>query len=351
MLKTLALPEVALLPPSDYTTSGVTLSGTVGPREGGNTTYHFEYGTTESYGASTPESSPVGSDDGTYPAGAELTGLEPGTLYHYRLVATSPAGVREGKDQTFTTVPLLPTVDSTSASDVAPTTATLTATVNPGNGATLVIFAYGPGLSYGSRTLPTEATPADGADHPLSAQLTGLTPGTTYHYRAVAINFNGVTNGADGTFSTPDAPIVGGGSATGVTQSGALLSGNVQPGFSPTAYHFEYGPTSDYGHSTPAGGLGADNAVHQVTAALAGLAAGTTYHYRLVATNAIGTTGGADHTFATTPPAAAPAPSAPSPRCRKGFVRRHGRCVRKRHRHRHHAKHRKRHHRHGGRNA
>jgi phosphodiesterase/alkaline phosphatase D-like protein len=350
MLKTLALPEVALLPPSDYTTSGVTLSGTVGPREGGSTTYHFEYGTTESYGASTPESPPVGSDNGTYPASAELTGLEPGTLYHYRLVATSPAGVREGKDQTFTTVPLLPTVDSTSASDVAPTTATLTAMINPGNGATLVIFDYGPGLSYGSRTLPTEATPADGADHPLSAQLTGLTPGTTYHYRAVAINFNGVATGADETFSTPDAPIVGGGSATGVTQTGALLSGNVQPGFSPTSYQFEYGPTSDYGHSTPAGGLGADNGVHPVSASLAGLAAGTTYHYRLVASNAIGTTSGSDHTFATAPaPPVMPGPA--TPRCRKRFVRRHGRCVRKHRRHRHHAKHRKRHHRHGGRNA
>jgi phosphodiesterase/alkaline phosphatase D-like protein len=350
-LKTLALPAVAVQPPSDYLTDGVTLHGTVGPREGGNTTYHYEYGTTEAYGESTPESASVGSDNGTYPADSELTALQPGTLYHYRLVATSPAGVTRSKDQTFTTVPLLPSVDSTSASGVTPTGATLTATVNPGNGATLVIFDYGPGLSYGSRTLPTEPTPADGADHPLSAQLTGLTPGTTYHYRAVAINFNGVTNGADGTFSTPDTPIVGGGSATGVTQTGALLSGNVQPGFSPTSYHFEYGPTSDYGQSTPAGGLGADNGVHPVSASLAGLAAGTTYHYRLVASNAIGTTSGADHTFATSP--APPVTSAPprSPACRKGFVRRHGRCVRRRHRHRHRAKHRKRHHRHGGRNA
>ena len=157
-LLTMALPAVVVKPPSGYSTSGVTLNGTIGPKRVGETTYHFDYGTTTAYGTSTPESSSVGSDFGTYPASAELEGLDPGTTYHYRLVATSPAGVKSSEDQTLTTVPLLPSIGATSVSEVSPTTATLTATVNPGYGATVVVFDYGPGPPTApERCRPTRA--------------------------------------------------------------------------------------------------------------------------------------------------------------------------------------------------
>ena len=76
---------------------------------------------------------------------------------------------------------------------------------------------------------------------------------------------------------------------------------------------------------------------------LSGLAPGTTYHFRVVATNGIGTTNGADQTFTTSPASAGGNGSGPPPaaqKCKAGFVRRHGKCVRKTH----HAK--RRHHRH-----
>ena len=334
-LSTIALPAVAVKPPSGYSTTGVTLNGTVGPQNGGATTYHFDYGTTAAYGSSTPESPSVGSGFGTYAASAELEGLAPGTVYHYRLVATSPAGTKVSEDRTLTTVPLRPSIGSESSSEVTPTTVTLTASVNPGFGPTVVVFDYGPGASYGTRTLPTEPSPDDGNDHSLSTGVTGLTPGTTYHYRAVAINFNGVTEGPDQTFSTPAAPKISGTASEAVTDRSARLIGSVQPGFIPTTYRFEYGLSRAYGFSTAVGNLGADNLAQPVSTEIAGLLPETTYHFRLVASNGIGSSTGPDLAFTTAAPPLADRPPPPKLTCKKGFVKRKGRCVRKPHHRRH----------------
>jgi hypothetical protein len=79
----------------------VNLNGTVNPN-GLETSYHFEYGETTTYGASTGTAD-AGSGTSTVPEGAVITGLEPDTTYHYRLVATSSAGSVMGSDETVTT--------------------------------------------------------------------------------------------------------------------------------------------------------------------------------------------------------------------------------------------------------
>jgi hypothetical protein len=101
--------------------------------------------------------------------------------------------------------------------------------------------------------------------------------------------------------------------ASGVSQTTATLGGAVNPETNVTTYYFQYGTTTGYGGTAGVGvtnnGLG-DVAV---SAALSGLTAGTTYHYRLVAQSANGTTYGADETLTTTsPPPAAPAPPPPA---------------------------------------
>jgi hypothetical protein len=77
------------------------VSGTVNPH-GAATTYQFEYGLTSGYDSATPA---VSAGSGTSPEGvfANLTGLQEGTLYHYRLVATTAAGRAIGADRTFKT--------------------------------------------------------------------------------------------------------------------------------------------------------------------------------------------------------------------------------------------------------
>ena len=145
---TAQIPVVATKPPSEYSTTGVTLNGTVNPKGSRPTTYHFEYGPTAAYGSETPESASVGSDFAAHPASAKIEGLDPGATYHYRLIATSPTGITPSGDATLTTVPLLPAVGATSADEVSPTGATLIASVNPGFGPTVVVFDFGTGTSY-----------------------------------------------------------------------------------------------------------------------------------------------------------------------------------------------------------
>ncbi len=78
-----------------------TLTAAINPK-GSPTTYHLEYGTTTSYGASTPEA-PIGAEATAQSVSNSLAGLIPATTYHWRIVATSSVGVTEGPDQTFTT--------------------------------------------------------------------------------------------------------------------------------------------------------------------------------------------------------------------------------------------------------
>ncbi|ADB49856.1 fibronectin type III domain-containing protein [Conexibacter woesei] len=95
-------PAVATTGASSVNTTTATLNGTVNPL-GLTTTYRFEYGDTAAYGASTPDTS-AGAGSSAINASANLTGLRPGTTYHYRLVASNVMGTSYGADQTFKTL-------------------------------------------------------------------------------------------------------------------------------------------------------------------------------------------------------------------------------------------------------
>jgi hypothetical protein len=86
-----------------------------------------------------------------------------------------------------------------------------------------------------------------------------------------------------------------------VTKTGARLLGSVDPQYDETSYRFEYGKTTSYGHMTPQVQLPAPVQPQGVSAVIAGLAPGTTYHFRLDATNSSGTATGDDRTFKTKP--------------------------------------------------
>ena len=103
----------------------------------------------------------------------------------------------------------------------------------------------------------------------------------------------------------PDVPVTG--SASGISTSAATLSGTVNPEGAAVKVHFDFGTTTAYGQSTPAQTIGVGNAPAAFNAALTGLSAGTTIHYRAVASSDFGTFAGADQTLTTssaqTPPA------------------------------------------------
>lgn len=110
-----------------------------------------------------------------------------------------------------------------------------------------------------------------------------------------------------GAFEAPAAPLAVTGEAGSVGQTSASIGGLVTPGGLAAAWRIEYGTTSSYG-TTVAGtpDTSAGHAAEAVAVTLAGLAPATTYHYRLVAQHAFGTSAGADRTFTTTTPPADP---------------------------------------------
>jgi hypothetical protein len=99
-----AVPTATTGGANSVTQTTVKLNGTVKPNNQ-DTTWHFEYGTTNTYGTNTAESGPVAAGAGNTNVSADVAGLAPGTVYHYRLVATNASGAIPGKDRTFTTRP------------------------------------------------------------------------------------------------------------------------------------------------------------------------------------------------------------------------------------------------------
>jgi hypothetical protein len=97
----IAAPTAATGPARPVTDTTATLTGTINPN-GQATTYHFEYGTTTTYGSVTADQTTEATESQTA-ASATVGSLTPGTTYHYRLLITSPAETKPGADRSFTT--------------------------------------------------------------------------------------------------------------------------------------------------------------------------------------------------------------------------------------------------------
>jgi hypothetical protein len=296
-------PTVTTAGATAVSTTGATANGTVNPN-GVSTLYAFQWGPTTGYGHETSLSG-AGSGAAAQAVSAPLAGLNPGTTYHYRIIASSSSGTAVGGDQSFTTSGTAPapstppTAVTQGPSSVTPTSGTLHGTVNPSGQATTYVFEYGPTTEYGTQTSPVDAGSGT-AGLAASATLNNLTPGATIHYRVVAYSAGGTTLGLDATLRTLAPPGVSTGDASGVGSDAATVSGSVNPLGHSTSYQFQYGTTTGYGINTPPAGIGSgtgDIGVHQT---LTGLMSGTTYHYRVVATSSQGTSYGSDRTLKTT---------------------------------------------------
>lgn len=122
------------------TEEGATLKGTVNP-DGQATSYLFEYGTDTTYGQHTTEVALAASDHTSHPVSATVTGLTPGTHYHFRLRATNASGPVDGADREFTTTsPSTPAPSSPPSSQPTPPASTAPSTTptpsSPGTAAT-----------------------------------------------------------------------------------------------------------------------------------------------------------------------------------------------------------------------
>jgi len=139
-------------------------------------------------------------------------------------------------------VPQAPSVSTLAASDVTQTTANINGSVNPNGQATTYHFEWGTSTSYDHVT-PDKNAGAGSSSVNVYEGLTGLVPGTTYHYRLTAVNPSGTTQGGDRTFTTESpsvvVPVVSTGEADNVTATSARLTGTVNPSGADTQYRFE----------------------------------------------------------------------------------------------------------------
>ena len=160
-------------------------------------------------------------------------------------------------------------------------------------------FEYGTSTAYGTKTASHSAGSGTSAQT-VSAGITKLKAGTTYHFRLVAQNSSGRVFGADRLFTTVGAaarPQPGRRRAS--APDTAQLTGSVDTRGRSTTWWFDYGTSTKYGKSTPHRSAGSRAGAQTVVGVLTGLAANATYHYRLVARSDAGTTYGADATFTT----------------------------------------------------
>jgi hypothetical protein len=185
-------------------TTTATLNGTVDPN-GVTTEYRFEYGTTTAYGLATPIQQ-AGSGSDPVQVQAIVSGLTASTTYHYRLVANGIAG----NDRTFRTTaatanPAAPSISRLSATDKTPTSARLTARIDPNRAATDWHIEWGPTASLG-RSTAEQTIPVGDGGVPVSVAIDDLRPHTKVYWRVVASNAAGQRRSGTASFTTLRAP-------------------------------------------------------------------------------------------------------------------------------------------------
>jgi hypothetical protein len=224
-----------------------------------------------------------------------LTGLQPGKKYTVCVSASngnSPPETSVSSPVTFETLILPETPETRPASPVAATTATLRGVLNPKAAGSPGIydyeFLYKQSASECEGGAASGGSASNGMQAAVKAEVTGLLPDTTNTFCLRATNAAGEGPvGPAVTFRTPPETYV-----TEVTSSSATLHAVVDPEGGSTSYRFQYvseaqleesGFTS--ATSTQQASVEGASAVN-VEAHIQGLAAGSVYHFRVIASNA-----------------------------------------------------------------
>ncbi len=288
---------------SGVTVSEARLEATVNANNQEVTKCEFQYGTEASLVTSTTVGCEPASLAGVYGGqgvGVSVSVLHADKTYYYRVIAENAAHEKtEGTIEHFITAPEAP--EGLKAEPIGTTTATLNGVLNPkatipGEAGTYEFLWRSAMTCEGGES--SVGSSAGGVAEAVKAELTGLLPGSTYTFCLRARNEVGAEAlSAPVKFTTlaiEPVIVAESESATEVTATSAKLHAEIDPGAEETIYRFEYGTSSAYGQSTPElTPIGSDNE-SPATAAIQGLQPGTTYHYRVVATNSQSPTGGTD---------------------------------------------------------
>src|SRR5205807_7101090 len=183
---------------SSVLTTSAILNGLVNP-DGAATMAWFEYGLTTSYGAVSASVS-VGSGNSAMAVSTTVSNLTVQTNYHFRVGASNSFGIVFGADQAFATASGVPFVTTLEPTDGGATTMRLNGSVIPNGASANAWFEWGATTNYGNTT--TFQGIGNGITQTNYSQpLTGLSVGTSYHFRAAASSSFGTNLGADLLFT------------------------------------------------------------------------------------------------------------------------------------------------------
>lgn len=211
------LPEPVTEAAAPVGATGATLRGTVNPKghpllAGPSEGCFFEWGETTAYGhiapCEAPDAAEVGEGSSPVPVHAKVEGLNPGTVYHFRLAAANGGALEEGEDETLIT--LGPLLRGATASQITATGARIEGEADPHGKATSLEVQYVTEADFqksgyakaSAAPAPPQQLGAGSGFQAVTQQLSGLAPATAYHFRLAAANSDAAVKGKDGTFAT-----------------------------------------------------------------------------------------------------------------------------------------------------
>ncbi len=317
-------PTPTMEPVSSISYTSAHLEGKVNPNGGpSTTTWQFQYSSEGPDGPWTP--GPEGSFEGTeaeettaLSVEGDLSGLKPNTTYYTRLVATNEGGQSSVSVPSFTTLEVqAPSIAIEPVSTTTSSTAQLSGHINPN---APEAAPTSPEIEAGFRvSWHFQCTPAcpgaegqlaaDNTEHEVSAEATGLLPGTKYKVSLVAENAGTSASAGPEEFTTDaGAPTINSVSFSDVTASDASLKATINPGGAATSYRFEYTDQADFEANgftnatkvpAPDASIDAGTGGVAVSQAISGLDPSTEYAFRVVASNSVDSAESDPNSFAT----------------------------------------------------
>ena len=263
--------------------TSVTFNGVYGANNA-NTSTWFEYGTTSSFGNTTPQvSQGMGSGNFT----AQTFNLSQNQTYYFRAVAQNQYGINYGQTLTFTTncqTNNQPIATTNSATNITDTSATLNGYVDPQGSCTTFSFQYGTNFNSLTQSTVSQSTGCGTGGNQVSQFVSGLIPNTTYYFRIIASNAAGAVYGSTLSFMTTGGNTnlqVATTVATSIGRTAARLNGLVSNNNGTADVWFQWGGTQNLGLATAHQYV--TGYTQSFSTPIFGLSSNTTYYFRAVA--------------------------------------------------------------------
>lgn len=298
-------PNVSNEPNGPIGHTSATLNGSVTPNDSEVTECFFEYGTSPSNLTSqAPCSALPGAGSEPVLVHATISGLPESTAYYYKLVARNAYGVERGNRGNLETQPSEAKVTIDPAREVTHTTALLYGHLTPNSEPVEECYFQWGIHSVEENRAPCEQTELGSGEAPeaVSARLTGLVEGQTYHFHLVVKNVRGMSISDFTGFTTlPFTPKTLIGKPNQLTSVSAEAHARINPQDETiTGCSFEYGTTPALGNNVKCSSLpGAGEKYAAVSAPITGLSPTTTYLIRIKAVDASGATYSREESFTT----------------------------------------------------